>query len=70
MPESDFPELLRVIRPMLKGHIRQTRNLLAVLAQLETDLNALDLSNELTDIDQRMAQEAQRNGRNESLTRS
>lgn len=62
MLEPEYADQLRVLRPMLKGHIRQTRNLLALLAQLEAELDELANTKELRELDQRMAQGGVANG--------
>lgn len=44
-------ELLTIARPMVKGHIRQTRTLLGVLTELDKELDL---------VERRIAEEAQR----------
>ena len=65
MPEPDYVEQLRVLRPVLKGHIRQTRNLLALLAQLEREVDDLAITTELRELDQRIALGGIANGNHE-----
>lgn len=52
---------------MLKGHIRQTRTLLAVLVELERDIENVGAARELRLSDQRIAEEAERNGTEERV---
>jgi len=40
--DDETATLIRAVRPVLKGHIRQTRSLLAYLTRLDERLDALD----------------------------
>jgi hypothetical protein len=58
LSQPEIEELLRVVRPMLKGHLRQTRYLLEMLTALDRRLEANTQS-----------QEAERNGKHEEHAR-
>lgn len=65
LDEAQLADTLRVVRPTLKGYLRRTRDLLAVLMELEKDLDRLVTSAAMRQLDERIAEEAKRNGKTE-----